>query len=72
MRVIVLFAVAPNHFSADDRCAPQNYSGGGKGQALPRLLRPVGFGPEHRAIVPLFYSSRRCEVASSSTQSSSV
>ena len=60
--------------SKGNGCAPQNYSVGGQGHALRRLLRPVGSGPEHRAIVPwLFYfSSRRCEVASSSTQSSSV
>jgi hypothetical protein len=51
------------------RCAPQNYSGDGQGHALRRLLRPVGSGPEHRAIVPWLFcsSSRRCEVASSST-----
>jgi hypothetical protein len=56
-------------------CAPQNYPGGGQG---PRIVKGFASGEvrgvEQRVIVPRpFYSSvRRCEVASSSTQSSSA
>jgi hypothetical protein len=65
---------AERGLQADHTCAPQNYSGDGQGRRIVKAFASGKVRPEHRAIVPwLFYSSgRRCEVASSSTQSSSV